>query len=487
MSKLRGFFSNRKKTAATGAVMLGLLGTSVGAGTIILAPAAPPGAGTANIWVDSNGGTCVDNASLTAYVDADACGTLDAANDTCDNGDTVIVKASSYVSQSITGSNGRSAQCPMTEADGETVSIAGGSSTGDYVKLDGFTFTVLWLVATGADNNTVTNALFDGAYLDFEDGTDNVYSDSEQRNCTAGAMPTFDGDCTTRLRGTNTIIDGVDFHDLWASDTQPPGINFYHMEAIFVRGCTDCVLRNSKFRNIDSTANVFVQDCCGLGNTNGLIVENNWFGPHLASTNPVGGPSSTELCFTCEPVHIAFNVTSGGTEAGYGFPDFIFRFNSTYSYCDTSLSTTYLTTPGRCGGALYCDNAQGACGTTASNALVYGNLLGHLSISGSGNPASCHARTTYTYNVFYPHNSFNGTGGPCPGTGNVLHTSSIFPYTTQPVGAAMSSTAPNYAITGAAWSGDEIVPSSLCDDVPTDINGNSRNDGGSCDAGAVER
>jgi hypothetical protein len=124
MSKLRGFFSNRKKTAATGAVMLGLLGTSVGGGITILAP--PSGAvdpGTANIWVDADGGTCADNASLVAYDTAVACATLDAANDVADNGDIVMVKGGTRAPETLSGSNGRTGLATFTEPAGEDVTL----------------------------------------------------------------------------------------------------------------------------------------------------------------------------------------------------------------------------------------------------------------------------------------------------------------------------------------------------------------------------
>jgi hypothetical protein len=66
-----------KDVVIRGAGVLVVAGVLIGGGSYVIGD----GGATANIWVDSNGGTCVDNASLTAYVDADACGTLDAAND----------------------------------------------------------------------------------------------------------------------------------------------------------------------------------------------------------------------------------------------------------------------------------------------------------------------------------------------------------------------------------------------------------------------
>ena len=82
-----------------------------------------PPPGQANIWVDQNGGTCVDNASPVDYNDAQAC-SWDQATDTCDNGDTVLVKGgSTYGDVQMYGWNGRTAFCDFAPAQGENVQL----------------------------------------------------------------------------------------------------------------------------------------------------------------------------------------------------------------------------------------------------------------------------------------------------------------------------------------------------------------------------
>jgi hypothetical protein len=58
----------------------------------------PPvaGPGTANIWVDLTGGTCVDNASAVTYTDATACASLAAAVLTAEPGDKIAIRAGAY-------------------------------------------------------------------------------------------------------------------------------------------------------------------------------------------------------------------------------------------------------------------------------------------------------------------------------------------------------------------------------------------------------
>ena len=59
--------------------------------------------------------------SRVAYSDATACGSIDAANDKCQNGDLVLIKGGNYTGggQNISGSGGRSAMCRIDVVTGE--------------------------------------------------------------------------------------------------------------------------------------------------------------------------------------------------------------------------------------------------------------------------------------------------------------------------------------------------------------------------------
>jgi hypothetical protein len=71
-------------------------------------------AGTgANLWVDTNGGTCTRQATAGAYVDAQACGSLNAAYAAASPGDLVLVKPGTYTA-SFTGSKSGTTQVQMT-------------------------------------------------------------------------------------------------------------------------------------------------------------------------------------------------------------------------------------------------------------------------------------------------------------------------------------------------------------------------------------
>ena len=82
------------------------------------------------------------------------------------------------------------------------------------------------------------------------------------------------GACTNRVIGTNTVVDGVSIHGVTSLKPGPP--DDLHTDGIFVRGCSNCTIRNSKFWNNDTT-HIRVQNCCGQPPNEGLTIENNWF------------------------------------------------------------------------------------------------------------------------------------------------------------------------------------------------------------------
>src|SRR5688572_27659651 len=79
-------------------------------GVVTLAAQAPPN--TAHIWVDTDGGSCVRNASPVGYVDnqvADtgSCSSFDAAYDISQPGDTILIRGGDYGAQEVNVNVGR--------------------------------------------------------------------------------------------------------------------------------------------------------------------------------------------------------------------------------------------------------------------------------------------------------------------------------------------------------------------------------------------
>jgi hypothetical protein len=118
MSKLLDFFSKRKKAAATGAVVLGLLGTSVGGGITILAP--QPEASPADFFVATTGS---DSNACTSS--GSPCLTMNGAYQKASNNSTIELASGTYASQSVVANGSITEPVTFTVAAGATVQIGG--------------------------------------------------------------------------------------------------------------------------------------------------------------------------------------------------------------------------------------------------------------------------------------------------------------------------------------------------------------------------
>lgn len=291
-------------SSATATAAGGLTGTpklagspaATGACTGGLAAGAAGGAVTANIWVDTNGGTCTDSATPVAYSDAAACGSFDAANDTCEGGDTVGIKGGSYGNQTVTKAGANSARastCTMTVADGENVTVGTlDMGTGDttpvgpnYLTLQGdeTTFAGCRDVAEGAcsltmgrlytnltDHVTVKNFEANGGAVVAQCFTTlgnsyTTYQNGRMHNCraqnTTGAM--------MWLSGSNITLENIKLYDgLYANPA-----NGAHTECAYASATTGLTIRGSVFYSC-ATEDIFftTQDI-----TPNLTVENSIF------------------------------------------------------------------------------------------------------------------------------------------------------------------------------------------------------------------
>jgi hypothetical protein len=79
---------------------------------------------TANVWIDTNGGTCARSATPAAYNSISACASMQAAQDVAQGGDTVIMKNGTYPSQTLNSAQKTSAVSYVAETDGQAM-VAG--------------------------------------------------------------------------------------------------------------------------------------------------------------------------------------------------------------------------------------------------------------------------------------------------------------------------------------------------------------------------
>jgi hypothetical protein len=135
-----------KDVVIRGAGVLVVAGVLIGGGSYVIGD----GGATANLWVDTTGGTCTRSASPAAYSDAAACATFDAAYDAASGGDSVMVKAGSYDPQGITGT--KASLVTILPATGETVTVGGWAhlgTTATYVEGTSYTLDLVGGDTTG--------------------------------------------------------------------------------------------------------------------------------------------------------------------------------------------------------------------------------------------------------------------------------------------------------------------------------------------------
>jgi hypothetical protein len=165
--------------------------------------------------------------------------------------------------------------------------------------------------------------------------------------------PRDDDACVPRIAGSaNILLDGVTIHDMTSTDL----VN-HHVDGLFIRGATNVVIRDSKFRgNMITNIRIQPQDCCANAS---ITLENNWFAPALQ-----GEGSATR---------------ADGVDVDQPFPGLLFRNNSFATGTGPQLLGTY------------------------SDARLVGNLMMN---------AQCAPGVTYAYNVVIPFSAYSGQT-PC--------------------------------------------------------------------------
>lgn len=234
--------------------------------------------GTANIWVDLNGGTCTDSATLVEYTDAAACGTWDAANDTCEAGDLIRVKAGDYPDQVLSGANGRGSACTLDSEEGQEANVnpelvenvsASWLTLRDFTIVSGETehngtsgnASVGMWNRGGADNVIWDNVDVTGPYALIDMKGDNVtHRNSEIGDAdNTNATPRLCGDDQEPVQiseGTNILIEKNTYHPFFPEEVQANcgGSDVYHLETFRVWDTTDnLILRSNWFDDGDGS------------------------------------------------------------------------------------------------------------------------------------------------------------------------------------------------------------------------------------------
>jgi hypothetical protein len=252
---------------------------------------------TANVWVDTSGGTCTRSASLVEYSDAAACSTITDGYNAASAGDTVRVKAGDYGhSQNVGGDGG--ARITIIGENGTTTTATRPSGC-DTGLATGLTF---------AGNVTVDNIDVGGPEpFVFLGGDGSTWQNSSllegsNSNTCPGARGTSSGTPEPVLIYgdtevvSNITLSNMTFEPQYVCDVgvgDCGGGDVYHLETVRIDKQVEGVtIEDSVFESggEDNTALVFITSPNGATwNPSNITIRNTVFGSHGGSVNMDGG------------------------------------------------------------------------------------------------------------------------------------------------------------------------------------------------------
>ncbi|MEO8657509.1 MAG: choice-of-anchor Q domain-containing protein [Bryobacteraceae bacterium] len=286
--------------------MLLLLGAA--AANIVLA-AVPAGA---NLWVDTSGGTCTRQATPGAYVDSQACSSMQTAQSAAKAGDIVIIKNGTYGGQSLGSGQLTSAVSYYAESAGKVLLTGNLSINIDKVH-------VLGVISAGTGQDArndlsvmdSTSTAFTDIVVDgwqgrsaFIASSGVTVSNSEIGNgygCNAShqedAVQFWGwGSSLTNIPTKFNFLNNV-VHD-WVADSNGACSNGRHVDGFQnYPGSSGVLIDGNIFYN-NATSNIMTEGISGS-----WVIQNNYFGaPYVAGNNLVIGRGD------CSGVVIQYNV-----------------------------------------------------------------------------------------------------------------------------------------------------------------------------------
>lgn len=253
---------------ATGAV-------SAAAGSAAVSTVAAS-ADKANLWIDTNGGSCTRQSTAGSYVDARTCGSTTAAYAAASAGDTIAVRAGTYGRQvipsgskrlTIRNARGATPVFGTTKVDASNIALTGikiqrNDDPGPFVAT---------LEVNGA-NNTLDRVNVDSRFMRTPvNGRQGILNVGDHNVFKNGSTYNVVDDKGALIGGKGVTFDNFDFHDVRASN------ELVHNECAYSLG-PNLTVKNSHFWNC-ATMDLFIERgtwfgqplyCC-------LTLENNVF------------------------------------------------------------------------------------------------------------------------------------------------------------------------------------------------------------------
>jgi chitodextrinase len=251
-------------------------------------PPPPPPPGAANLWIDTNGGSCTRQATAGSYSDAQACASFAAAYGAAASADLVRIRAGSYGAQFFAGGVGSSQ--PRGTKTLTFIGEPGNVIRQIHFGSSGLVFDGIRIDAGGTKTSGAAFENSGGSFL-FKNGSIGNVLDEK------GAM----------LNGPNMMFDNVLFHDVVIRGA---GV---HLECIMALWNQGMVIRNSTFRN------------CGIMSAS-IGIGDFWSNPpppysHVTLENNYWGTSRTENSSCCAAYTLALWATKVPVGSDYGVLD----------------------------------------------------------------------------------------------------------------------------------------------------------------------
>lgn len=278
--------TRKKKISKKVILTVSILIAAIGMTLIALTRAAGPTTSVANIWVDTNGGSCTRQQAPSAYSDTQACSSLNDAYQAADPGDIVYVKGGNYTSvpqiQSDVGKNGNLNPVTIEESPGESVILDDLATSASNIILKGFEVDYDGGIAPvgGPDIRPGSqNVIIDGirsTILLITGNTKNV----TVKNSEFGPFKSANG---SQIK---TAANGGDDPDpnSWPDNTTLDNVYFHDYSTVSSGDHTDCLhvfyhirltVRNSRFINCPYYGVLLGSN--GSGSAEHDLIENNVF------------------------------------------------------------------------------------------------------------------------------------------------------------------------------------------------------------------
>jgi hypothetical protein len=280
-----------RRSRAVAAVAVIVAAGAAGAVALTSGGEKPAAVDGANLWIDTDGGSCARSAAAAPFDDAEACDGLAAAYAAARSGDEIRVRRGVYGVQAVERDNGQlTSPVVVRPAEGETVTFASLTTNGDHLTIRDIEIPVGtaarrgWF-STGSDI-LLQNVDISGpeASILINGGSRVTYRDSDfgtpgntvNRECASGNSQPVD-----ISQARDVLVENVTFHPFIA-DTGPDcgPDNLLHLETVRIGDdLHDFTISRSRFLRGDGsgTARIFATGAGGPDAT-GVVIVNTWIG-----------------------------------------------------------------------------------------------------------------------------------------------------------------------------------------------------------------